>query len=285
MSRISRNRQTDLGQSTPSVKFRGDRIVISAERLAAMGKKLPPDMTEPTFSADGVDLFLGDSAIIAPTLEQTFDLLATDPPYGVGFRSNRREATEKFEIMHGDQGEVDVPAILRACVLKLRPFRHAYVFGPETLVAGIERLTDPVTLIWDKENIGMGDLSLPRGPSHEPINFSVHVPSKANKIRGDGRLAARLRQGSILRALRPNASGVKRHPSEKPVEVMRQIIESSSCANEIVFDPFMGSGSTVVAALLEGRRVVGIEKDEKYFTIARQRVEALLPLLRQLGGA
>ena len=43
MSRISRNRQTDLGQSTPSVKFRGDRILISAERLAAMGKKLPPD--------------------------------------------------------------------------------------------------------------------------------------------------------------------------------------------------------------------------------------------------
>jgi site-specific DNA-methyltransferase (adenine-specific) len=242
-------------------------------------------MTEPTFSALGVDLFLGDSAVIVPTLTETFDLLVTDPPYGVEFRSNRREATEKFEVMQGDRGEVDVTSILAAAVLKLRPFRHSYVFGPETLVNGIARLTDPVTLIWDKENIGMGDLSLPRGPSHESINFSVHVPSKANKARGDGRLAARLRQGSILRALRPNASGVKRHPSEKPVEVMRQIVESSSCANELVLDPFMGSGSTVIAALLEGRRAVGIENDEKYFLIAKQRVEALLPLLEKLGGA
>ncbi len=235
--------------------------------------------------AAGVDLFLGDSSIILPELHMTFDLIATDPPYGIEYQSNRREATDKFEIMQGDRGEVDVPAILRACVTKLKPFRHTYVFGPPTLLAGVERLTDPVALIWDKINIGMGDLSLPRGPSHESINFAVHVPSRANKIRGDGRLAARLRQGSILRALRPNASDVKRHPSEKPVEVMRQIIESSSCAGEIVVDPFMGSGSTIVAALLAGRRAVGIEKDPKYFEVAKKRVENLLPLLAQLEGA
>lgn len=258
---------------------------MSDPHIEMLSIKPGKQLMEPTFTAAGIDLFLGDSAAILPTLDITFDLIATDPPYGVEFQSNRREATEKFEVMQGDRGEVDVPVILRACVLKLKPFRHAYVFGPPTLLAGVERLTEPVTLIWDKVNIGMGDLSLPRGPSHEPINFAVHVPSKANKERGDGRLAARLRQGSILRALRPNASGVKRHPSEKPVAVMRQIIESSSCAGELVADPFMGSGSTIIAALLAGRRAVGIESDPKHFAVAKKRVEGLLPLLDQLEGA
>lgn len=242
-------------------------------------------MTTPTFTAPGVDLFLGDSATILPTLDMVVDLIATDPPYGVEFQSNRREATEKFEVMQGDRGEVDVAGILRACVLKLRRGRHVYVFGPPEPMQAIDRLTAHMTLIWDKEHLGMGNLALPRGPSHEPINFAVTQLSKANREAGSGQLSARLRQGSVLRAERLNSIGVKRHPSEKPVAVMRQIIESSSCLGELVADPFMGSGSTIIAALLEGRRAVGIENDPKYFEVAKKRVEGLLPLLGQLEGA
>jgi site-specific DNA-methyltransferase (adenine-specific) len=239
----------------------------------------------PTFSAPGVDLFLGDSAAILPDLDLAFDLIATDPPYGVEFRSNRREATEKFEVMQGDRGEVDVAAILRACVLKLRRGRHVYVFGPPEPLRAVERLTAHMTLIWDKGITGMGDLSMPRGPSHEPINFAVTELSKVNREKGYGNLSARVRQGSVLREQRLQSGGVKRHPSEKPVAVMRQLIESSSCLGELVIDPFMGSGSTVIAALLEGRRVVGIENDPKYFEVAKKRVESLLPLLDKLEGA
>ena len=244
--------------------------------LAELGSTITP-----TFSAGGVDLYLGDSAVIVPTLTIDADLLATDPPYGVAYQSNFR--SNGFDVMLGDKGEVDVPDIIRKCLTKLKSHRHVYVFGPERLLYGVEKLISPSTLIWDKGNIGMGDLSLPRGPSHEPISFSVYVPSKANRESGKGSLGARLRQGSILRGDRPN-SGAVRHPSEKPVAVMRQIIESSSCLGDLVLDPFMGSGSTIIAALLEGRRAIGIEADPKYFEIAKSRVVALLPLLEKLSS-
>lgn len=234
----------------------------------------------PDFSAPGVDLYLGDSAVIVPELEQTFDLLVTDPPYNVEYQSGRRTATEKFEVMEGDRGEVDVAQILRACVSRLKPYRHVYVFGPDASVKAIEPLSAYAQLIWDKGITGMGDLNLPWGPSHEQITFAVHNPAKVNRDRGDGNLSARRRQGSILRAQRPNATGVRRHPSEKPVALMRQIIESSSCLGEVILEPFAGAGSTAVAALIEGRRVVAIEKDPKYFEVTKSRIEKLLPLLQ-----
>lgn len=242
-------------------------------------------MLTPTFSASGIDLYLGDSAIVLQELTVDVDLLATDPPYEVAFQSGFGPSAGRFDVMAGDRGEGDVLAIIEASVKMLREGRHAYVCGPINHLANIETLTAHVPLVWDKGNIGMGDLSLPRGPSHEPINFAVRVKSKANRARGNGQLSARLRQGSVLRVDRLNSGAVKRHQTEKPVELMRQLIESSSCFGDTVFDPFMGSGSTIIAAMLEGRHAVGIELDPRYFAVAKGRVEALLPLLDKLRTA
>lgn len=63
------------------------------------------------------------------------------------------------------------------------------------------------------------------------------------------------------------------HPTEKPVRLMRHYIENSSQPGEVVIDPFMGSGSTGVAALQAGRKFVGIEKDQKWFDVALGRLE------------
>lgn len=63
------------------------------------------------------------------------------------------------------------------------------------------------------------------------------------------------------------------HPTEKPVHLMRHYITNSSKLGDVVIDPFMGTGSTGVAALLEGRRFIGIEKDERWFNVARKRLE------------
>ena len=62
------------------------------------------------------------------------------------------------------------------------------------------------------------------------------------------------------------------HPTEKPVDLMEYLMHKFSDANDTIFDPFMGSGTTCVAAYNTGRKCIGIEMDDKYFEVAKQRV-------------
>lgn len=228
------------------------------------------------YYADGFStVYCGDSAVLLPLLGEVADLIVTDPPYGVEFRSNRRG--ELFDKIEGDDdAEAVVTLVATALRLNLHRSRHAYVFGPLDLSPLVTQglVQEPVELIWDKALLGMGDLSIPWASQHEAIQFLVAVRSKANVKKGEGRLAARLRRGSILRHPRPNAAAVTSHPTEKPVPLLRELIESSSCFGETVLDPFMGVGSTLVAATLEGRRSIGIEMDERYCAEAARRLAA-----------
>lgn len=63
------------------------------------------------------------------------------------------------------------------------------------------------------------------------------------------------------------------HPTIKPLDYIRQLIRNSSNEGDVVFDPFVGSGTTAVAALLEGRRFIGFEIDERFYNIAQKRIE------------
>lgn len=63
------------------------------------------------------------------------------------------------------------------------------------------------------------------------------------------------------------------HPTQKPVKVMEHIIKIASNPNDVVFDPFMGVGSTGVAALKLGRQFIGIEIDESYFKASEKRLK------------
>ncbi len=63
------------------------------------------------------------------------------------------------------------------------------------------------------------------------------------------------------------------HPTEKPIALMQHYIENSTQRAQVVFDPFAGSGSTGVAAIRAGRKFIGIEKDEKWFNVMKERIE------------
>lgn len=226
---------------------------------------------KPYFENADVTLYHGDSAEILPELPKaSVDLIVTDPPYGVRWQSGLRAAP--FPMMAGDRGDLDVVDVLGWAIRALRPLRHVYVFGP----ADLSRLPigGSTSLVWDKANTGPGDLSSPWAPAHEPITFGVFVPSQANRARGDGIGAARLRKGSVVRVPRLNSRGVALHPTEKPVRLLRILIESSSTFDEMVLDPFAGSGSTLEAAVLEGRRAIGIEIDERYCEVIAKRLSA-----------
>lgn len=219
-----------------------------------------------------------------------YGLLATDPPYGANWRSNY---AKNFERLAGDDGAVDWPAILAEWVgpegtrtQGMADKRHVYVFGyrPEQL-AGPLRLSATAGLIWDKANTSMGNLSLPWGPGHEVITFGAHYKRRSGRAAGGGQLTARLRQGSVLRVLRPNADAVTRHPTEKPWQLMAQLIESSTVRGDLVVDPCAGSGSTGVAAVLEGRRCFLVEIDRAYAELAVRRVAAAERIAAQIDAA
>lgn len=221
----------------------------------------------PYYSRDGITLYHGDCAEV----EIECDLLLTDPPYGQEFKSGW---ADNWRNIHGDDDVAGTIERLRHVIKKLRRHRHVYIFGSKFDFSNLP-LMGLTELIWDKEIIGPGNLTSPWGPQHEKITFAVHEGSKANRDSGRGTLSARLRKGSVLRSPRPNSASIKYHPTEKPVHILRQLIESSSVMGEIVYDPFAGSGSTLIASALEGRLAIGCEFEEQYCETAAKRLEGL----------
>jgi DNA modification methylase len=78
---------------------------------------------------------------------------------------------------------------------------------------------------------------------------------------------------SIIREPKQHIKGKSYHPTEKPVGLLRYLIRTYTNENDAVLDNCMGSGSTIVAAIKEKRQYIGIEKDEHFFEIAKQRID------------
>lgn len=250
----------------------GGSVADHYQRLLVERKDTPchskhePKPRQPYYISDGITLWHSDCADI----EVPCDLLVTDPPYGQEFKSGK---SDLWGPIQGDDDVAGTTARLAHVLKSLRRGRHVYIFGTKLPLASLN-LCGFTEIIWDKGTIGMGDLSQPWGPQHENINFATSELSKANRDKGYGNLSARLRKGSVVRSMRAISGRVKHHPMEKPVDVLRQLIESSSIMGETVYDPFAGSGSTLIAAALEGRIAVGCEYEERYCEIAAKRLMA-----------
>lgn len=73
--------------------------------------------------------------------------------------------------------------------------------------------------------------------------------------------------------MRPERLADPKHPTQKPTSILKKIITIASNSGDIIFDPFMGVGSTGIASLALGRKFIGFELDEAYFNAARDRIE------------
>lgn len=179
------------------------------------------------------------------------DVLITDPPYGIDYNSGSR----RDKLAASIEGDKDT---------FIRDFVLAAWTGP-ALVFGTWRIPRPqrthTRLIWDtKGALGMGNLSVPWKPSDQEIYVIGHGFT--------GR-----RDTNVLRVapVQSMAKNGRLHPHEKPVALMRALIEK--CPPEwVILDPFMGSGSTLRAAKDLGRRAVGVEVDADYCHIAAERM-------------
>lgn len=233
-------------------------------------------MAELVYSSDRAKLYWGGAEEVLPTYKtECFDLVVTDPPYGVEYESGMRKSSESLGPIANDGADEEarglVTGILLECVRLVGQNRHLYVFGPESLRLVDAKVSKPAQLIWDKGTISMGDLTSPWGPAHEELFFYTSLHRHAGK-RGKETGPVRLRKGSVLRYSKEKTGRTVRHPTEKPVALLRELIESSSKVNEVVLDPFGGVGSTGVAAVLAGRRAVLVELEEKYVEIAATRL-------------
>jgi site-specific DNA-methyltransferase (adenine-specific) len=243
-----------------------------------------PDLEEPTvrpaaaaaptiaYESPLVTVYQGKAELLLPVMRtESVDLIVTDPPYAADWQSGRR--TEKFEKIANDTAaDRDlVKSIITECVRLVRQHRHLYVFGPKDVLEG-QKVSDVVDLVWDKGTLGSGDVTSVWGPSHEPISFTVSKHRHAGKA-GAPTVPTRLRRGTVLSYTRPTGRNV-RHPSEKPVPLLRELIESSSRQGETVLDPFAGVLSTAVAAVLAGRKAIVVEENPKYVELGIERIKA-----------
>ncbi len=196
------------------------------------------------------------------------DVLITDPPYGMEYISNFPQGGPTAPV-RGDKDTVERDSLLdRWFTLEGRYNRPALVFGTWR----VPRPSWPVRqlLIWHKgDRPGMGDLSLPWGPSHEDIYVMGGIgEGHWTGKRGPSVIRARTREGNAT-----NSHAKHGHPTPKPIMLMEDLIAHT--VGDLIVDPFAGSGSTLVAARLLGRRAVGIEMEKDYAEGMVRRIEAI----------
>ena len=207
-------------------------------------------------------LMLGDCREILPTLGKV-DAVVTDPPYGLG-ESSKNFASRGKPVNAGhsrsraiaratDYGraEWDNETADDAVAMAVASSRWSIVFG------GNYYDLPPTScwLVWDKLN-GDNDFA-------DCELAWTNLPKAVRRIRF-------LWKGCMRR----ERDIERQHPTQKPVDVMKWCIEHLPEPNRTILDPFMGSGTTGVAAVKLGRKFIGIEIEPKYFDIACRRIEA-----------
>ncbi len=214
----------------------------------------------PYFERDGITIYHGDCLDILPLLDSV-DLMLTDPPYGIALKEHGRNGYD-WTVMGDTNQEVGEAVIQFARFQDWPIIAFAHHRKPWS---GKWRQH----LVWDKGPAvgGGGDPATCWKQTWELIQFVG-----TSKLNGP-------RDSAVLKFW-VGQRDYHDHPCQKPVSLLSYLIEKTSVPYAVVFDPFMGSGSTLVAAMQSGRRAIGIEIEERYCEIAAKRLQqAVLPLV------
>lgn len=212
-----------------------------------------------------VNLYNGDCLEVMKDIpDKSVDMVLTDPPYLMNYQSNYRKS--KYNKIENDKNNFDlIKKYFEECNRILKDNTAVYCFcswhNVDFFKKEFEKQFELKNIIvWEKNNKSMGDLKGAYAPKHEFILYG-------HKGR---RLLNGFRFPDILKAKR---TVNKYHPTQKPVELLNTLLLNSSNENDIIFDGFMGSGSTGIACMNTNRRFIGIEKDKNYFDIAEKRIK------------
>ena len=190
-------------------------------------------------------LYHGDCLDILSTLEAgSIDAVITDPDYGIGKDFPNKRKSTKFT------GGFDLGGVPSGGFFDFISQVKTYVIWGGNYFS--DRLTSsPVVLQWHKVQEWNG--------AEFELAFTKNI-SGASDTFWQSRIVA-------------HSEMIKLHPTQKPVALMEWCIEKATKPNDIIVDPFMGSGTTGVAAMRTGRRFIGIELDAEYYRIAEQRIK------------
>ncbi len=235
-------------------------------------------LPEPYYtSPDGrIVLYCADCRDVLPELEPgSIDAVITDPPYGVGLVvKNNRRTLRRARARYHDDPETVRALIAETVPLLRRVARRALIF-PGSANAWTYPQPDAVGCVY-----------VPTGKGCSPWGFQCcHLllyygpdPYLAAGLGSRPNSFTAVHGGTEARALNEEMNAVD-HPCPKPLAWMRWAVARASLPGETVLDPFAGSGTTLVAALQEGCRAIGIEINERYCQIAVERLrQQPLPL-------
>ena len=209
----------------------------------------------------------GDSLQILESLEDgCIDVVLTDPPYGISYKSNRSmydDAITKRGLLNDGKDEA-FNLLEKTCKVLSRKSAdnsHLYFFCSWNVFSDFERIiskyfTIKTPLVWDKGNKGSGDLENDWGNQTELVIYCTKGKKLINNRRGNVLNVSRLHTSKMV------------HPTQKPVELLKQILEVSILEGDFVVDPFMGSGSTIKACNILNIKSLGIELDKEMFITA-----------------
>lgn len=224
--------------------------------------------------AEGVTLYLGDCREILPTLDIPSDCaVVADPPYGQKYKVNTFYAggTRENAVVQRNGKTLTVrPNTYDPIIGDDEPFDPSHLMGlvPEVLLFGAHKFADRLPrggwLVWDKVPTGkvrdQGD--------GEAAWINRDMPMRIFRLLWDGLCVGEGARHEVT-------AGQKRHhPSQKPEALMKWCLGFIKA--QTIIDPYMGSGSTGVAAAKLGRRFIGIELAPKYFDIACRRISDAL---------
>lgn len=244
-------------------------------------------MIEPYYQSERVTLYCGDALEVLPLIPSgSVDMLWTDPPYGHGNQDGDLQAARVRDDVAGARKRAAEPIANDSGVdfdaLMLGFFDEAARIlspdccccccmgggGPNTTFARMAMLMDTrlaffQAIVWDKSARGNG-----MGWRYRRNYEFVMVAHRKG-----GRLLWADDDTAFPNVMRHMPVTDREHPNEKPVALVQKFLSLHCSPGQLVVDPFMGAGTTGVAAIAGGRRFIGIELDPGYCAIAARRIQ------------
>ena len=232
----------------------------------------------------GAQITVSDYADLLSGLDNgSVDLVLTDPPYTIskdtGFKNIGANSVKRFAVDmdfgEWDKSLIDLSNLARLTYAALRRGGTAIIWydlwklsylSEAMLEAGFKQLR---LIVWEKSN------PVPLNQSINYLTNSREVAVLGVKV-GTPTFNAKYHSG-VFRQPIPRDGGKRLHPTQKPLRLFNELVQTHSSPNDLVVDPFLGSGTSAVAAVGNGRNFIGSDINSEYVKVSIERLHKEVP--------